>query len=82
MSVAGRVIDRPVLISIVFALTAIVGLYTMGNLALDLMPESEMPRLSVSTSYSRAGPESVEKGVTSVLESALINVNGLKSISS
>ncbi len=82
MSVAGRVIDRPVLISIVFALTAIVGLYTMGNLALDLMPESEMPRLSVSTSYSRASPESVEKGLTSVLESALINVNGLKSISS
>ncbi|MCK7474362.1 MAG: efflux RND transporter permease subunit [Rhodopseudomonas palustris] len=82
MSVAGRVIDRPVLISIVFALVAIVGLYTLGNLALDLMPESEMPRLSVSTSYSRASPESVEKGVTSVLESALINVNGLENISS
>lgn len=82
MSVADKVIDRPVLISIVFALVAIVGLYTLGNLALDLMPESEMPRLSVSTSYSRASPESVEKGVTSVLEGALINVNSLQGISS
>ncbi|NLJ47792.1 MAG: efflux RND transporter permease subunit [Treponema sp.] len=82
MSVADRVVDRPVLISIVFALVAVVGLYTLGDLALDLMPESEMPRLSVSTSYAKASPESVEKSVTAVLESALVNVNGLKKVSS
>ncbi len=82
MSVADRVVERPVLISIVFALVAVVGLYTLGDLALDLMPESEMPRLSISTSYSKASPESVENSVTSVLESALINVSGLKKISS
>ncbi|HSV56324.1 MAG TPA: efflux RND transporter permease subunit [Magnetospirillaceae bacterium] len=82
MSAADRVVDRPVLISIVFGLVAIVGLYTLDNIALDLMPESEMPRLSVSTSYPRASPESVEKAVTAVLESALVNVDQLTGISS
>ncbi len=82
MSVADKVVARPVLISITFALVAVVGLYTLGELALDLMPESETPRLSVSTSYSKASPESVEKAVTAVLESALVNVNGLKKVSS
>lgn len=74
--------ERPILISIAFALVAVVGLYTLGDIALDLMPESEMPRLSVSTSYPKASPESVEKAVTTVLEGALVNVGGLKNISS
>ena len=82
MSVAKRVVERPVLISIAFALVAVVGLYTLGGIALDLMPESEMPRLSVSTSYPKASPESVEKAVTKVLEGALVNVGGLKNLSS
>ena len=82
MSVAKRVVERPVLVAIVFALVMVVSLYTVSDLALDLMPDTERPVLMVSASYSGASPESVEKSVTATLESALINVSGLQSLSS
>lgn len=82
MSVAKRVVARPVLVAIVFALVAIVSLYTLSNIALDLMPDTDMPMLMVMTTYEGASPESVEKTVTATLESALTNLSGLKDMSS
>lgn len=82
MSIANKVVGRPVLVAIVFALIMVVGLYTVSNIALDLMPSIERPVLSVSTSYPGASPESVEKSVTATLESALINISGLKTLTS
>jgi HAE1 family hydrophobic/amphiphilic exporter-1 len=82
MSIANKVVGRPVLVAIVFSLIMIVGLYTVSNIALDLMPSIERPVLSVSTSYPGASPESVEKPVTATLESALINVSGLETLTS
>ncbi|HPB65882.1 MAG TPA: efflux RND transporter permease subunit, partial [Spirochaetales bacterium] len=82
MSVAKKVVERPVLVAIAFALITVVSLYTLSDLALDLMPDTERPVLMVSASYPGASPESVEKSVTAALESALINVSGLQSLSS
>lgn len=82
MSLARSVVSRPVLALIIFALVAVVGLYTVSDLAIDLFPTVERPFLSVRATYSGAGPESVEKEVTEVLESALVNVSGLKRLSS
>ena len=82
MSVAKKVVDRPVLAAIVFALVMIVALYTLSDIALDLMPDMDIPMLMVTASYPGAGPESVEKTVTETLESALINVSGLDELTS
>ncbi len=82
MSVAKKVVDRPVLAAIVFALVMIVALYTLSDIALDLMPDMDMPMLMVTASYPGAGPESVEKTVTETLESALINISGLNKLTS
>ena len=82
MSVAKRAVERPVLVAIAFALIMIVSLYTLSDLALDLMPDTERPVLMVSATYSGASPESVEKSVTAPLESALINLSGLQGLSS
>ncbi len=82
MSVAKRVVERPILFAVLFALIMVVALYTLTDVALDLMPDMDIPMLMVSSSYENAGPESVEKSVTEPLESALINVSGLKNIES
>ncbi len=82
MSIARKVVERPVLVAVVFGLIMITGLYMVADIALDLMPNIERPFLSVSTSYSGASPESVEKTVTAKLESALINVSGLIKLTS
>lgn len=82
MSLAKRVVGRPVLGIVVFGLVAVVALYLVPGVAIDMFPETAMPVLTVRTSYSGASPETVEKSVTRPLESALVNIGGLKSMSS
>ena len=82
MSVAKRIVERPVLIAVAFALVAIVGLYSIGEIALDLFPANEEPTMSVGTSWAGASPASVEKLVTRVLESSLTSLEGLSRITS
>lgn len=82
MSVAKKVVERPVLAAVVFSLIMIVALYSVSDIALELMPDMDMPMLMVTASYSGASPESVEKTVTETLESALINVSGLDELTS
>ena len=80
--IAKRVVERPVLLAIIFAIIAIVGTYTLSDVSIDLFPDIDMPMIVVSTSYEGAGPQSVEKSVTAVLESSLVSLNGLKEITS
>ncbi|MGN0740321.1 MAG: efflux RND transporter permease subunit [Treponema sp.] len=80
MSIARKNLEHPVLVLIVFALLAAVGIFTLKNVALGLFPDVDSPYVMVSATYSNAGPETVEKTVTELLEGALISVNGLKNL--
>ena len=82
MNVSKKVMEHPVLTICVFALIAIVAFFTLGNMQIDLMPDMDMPVAMVMTSYDNAGPESVEKSVTEILESGLISVSNLKEMTS
>ncbi|QQO07454.1 efflux RND transporter permease subunit [Breznakiella homolactica] len=82
MSVAKKVVDRPVLSIIVFALIAVVAGYMVSGIAIDMFPEINMPVLMVMTTYEGAGPETVEKTITRTVESNLVNVSGLKNMTS
>jgi HAE1 family hydrophobic/amphiphilic exporter-1 len=82
VSIAKAVVKRPVLWVVVFALISICAVYLLSNVAVDMFPEIEMPAVMVYTAYPGAGPETVEKSVTKVLESGLANVNGLNELSS
>lgn len=80
MSLSRKTLEHPVLVLIVFALLGFVGLFTLKKVAVGLFPDTETPYVSVSTTYAKAGPESVEETVTKVLESSLVSVNGLKNL--
>jgi len=82
MSVSKKILDHPVLTLCVFALIAVISIFTLGNISIALMPDMEMPTAMVMTTYSNAGPETVEKSVTQVLESGLVSVNNLKKMTS
>lgn len=82
MSVSKKVLEHPVLTICVFALVAIVAFFTLGNIQIDLMPDMDMPVAMVMTTYDNAGPESVEKSVTEIIESGLISVSNLKEMTS
>ena len=80
MSLSRKTLEHPVLFLIVFALLGFVGVFTLQKLSLGLFPEVDSPYISVSTTYTKAGPEAVEKTITEPLEGALISVNGLKNL--
>lgn len=82
MSITRKTLDHPVLTLIVFVLLGLLGLFTVGKIAIALFPETDNPVAMVMTTYTNAGPESVEKTITEPIESALLSLNGLQSMSS
>jgi HAE1 family hydrophobic/amphiphilic exporter-1 len=82
MGAAQKIVSRPVLGIVVFGLVAIIALFMVSGITIDMLPEINMPMLTVSTAYPGAGPETVEETVTRPLEAQLVNVSGLSSISS
>lgn len=77
-----KTLNHPVLTLIVFALLGMMGVFTLSKTEISLMPDIDQPYLMVMSSYTNAGPESVEKSVTNLVENALASLNSLKSISS
>ncbi|MDC7235080.1 MAG: efflux RND transporter permease subunit [Spirochaetales bacterium] len=82
MSITQTVVNRPVAVSIVFALFIGLAAFLVPSIPVELFPDMEMPTIIVNTTYTGAGPEDVEKNVTEVLEKQLSNVSDLQSISS
>ena len=80
--ISEKTLQHPILTLMIFVLLGLMGLFTIGNTSISLMPDVDMPYLTVSASYSNAGPESVEKSVTTVIENSLVSLSNLKSISS
>ncbi len=82
MSISKSTLSHPVLTLIVFALLGILGFFSLQRVAIALMPDIDMPVIMISTTYKNAGPESVEKSVTQILESGLVSVSGLQEMTS
>ena len=82
MSIANKIVKKPVLGIVIFGLIAIVAMFLVQGIPIDMFPEINPPFLLVMTPYRGAGPETVEKSVTRVLESQLVNISGLQNISS
>jgi HAE1 family hydrophobic/amphiphilic exporter-1 len=66
----------------VFCAAILVGGVCLGLLPIDLMPEMDLPAITVITLYEGAAPEDVETKVTEVLERHLSTVPELKHIRS
>ena len=73
-------VKRPVMVSVIFIMMGLFGIYSLFDLPIDLMPEIEAPYISVITIYKGAGSEEVEEKITKVVESALSSTSGMKNI--
>ncbi len=82
MNIAELSVNRPVAILMVYVLICTIAVLFVPQLAVDMFPSTDFPTLSVSCSYSGAGPEEVEKNVTIPLEDALASLEDLEEITS
>ncbi len=76
------VLSRPMTVVTVFVLLVLVGLFTVGDIPIDLLPYLSPPYVVVSTVYPAAGPEEVETSITDELEDSLLNISGLNLLTS
>ena len=73
---------RPVAIFMLFIAAVVFGLFSLGKLPVNLMPELTYPTLTVRTEYEGAAPEEVENDISRPIEEALGVIGGLQRISS
>lgn len=75
-------VKRPVgVIMIVLAIIAL-GFVSVRNLAVDLLPEIDLPIAVVATTYTDAAPEEIESTISKPLESAISSIEGIEGIQS
>ncbi|MBU1068448.1 efflux RND transporter permease subunit [Myxococcota bacterium] len=82
MSLSRTFVHRPTATLIFFLAITLMGLVSLKFMKLDLMPDMEIPVITVVTVYPGASPEDVEKNVTKVLEEQLSTVSGVDEITS
>ncbi len=75
-------IRRPVAIAMTYAGVALLGLAAWRNIPIELLPDTQLPRLTVAGAWRGASPETVEAFLTSPLESSIQQVRGVEKITS
>jgi multidrug efflux pump subunit AcrB len=75
-------IRRPVAVTMAYVAIALLGWAAWRNVPLELLPETQLPQLSVQVEWAGSSPEAVEAFVTSPLEGAIQQIAGVEKITS
>jgi hydrophobic/amphiphilic exporter-1 (mainly G- bacteria), HAE1 family len=75
-------IKRPVVATVMMLTLVTLGLFSLRRLPIDMMPDVEIPVLSILTEYPGASPEAVEREVTKKIEEAVNPISGVKHVQS
>ncbi len=70
-------VRRPIGTAMVFVAVVVLGIVGTRRLAVDLMPEVDMPRITVTVSYEGVAPEEMETLVTRPIEQVLSTIEGV-----
>lgn len=73
-------INRPIAVSMIYLTIAALGVAAFRNIPIELLPDTTLPRLSVSSSWAGSSPETVEAFLTAPLEAAIQQVRGVERI--
>ena len=82
MSLYRTSVNHPVTVSLVFITVAILGVFALSKLSINLFPDMGTNSIMVMTSYSGASAEDIETNITKTLENTLNGVSDLKHLSS
>ncbi|MFC2165478.1 efflux RND transporter permease subunit [Acidobacteriota bacterium] len=73
---------RPVTTFMFFTAIILLGIVSLRELSVDLLPDISYPRLSVVTKYSGVAPEEIETLITADLEAAVSRIPGMRRVES
>jgi len=82
MNIISTSVKRPITVTMFYVSVFFIGLYFLTKIPLGLTPNTELPKLTVSTYCSNASPVTVEALVTSRIEAVANTVKGVTKVSS
>jgi len=82
MKITEICVKKPVLAWMMMAATVVFGLVAGSRIGISQFPDIDFPNISVSVTWEGAAPEVIENDVVEILEEALIQVEGVKTITS
>jgi HAE1 family hydrophobic/amphiphilic exporter-1 len=75
-------VKRPIFTTMVTLILVILGAVSLSRLQIDMLPNIELPTLSIRTDYEGASPEVMERLVTQIIEEIVATVPGVEEITS
>ncbi len=82
MSIPRLAIQRPVTMFMISMVIILLGAISLTRLPVDLMPDTQMPTITVRVNYAGVGPLEMEELVTRPIEQAVSAVAGLDRVDS
>ncbi len=73
-------VNKPVTTLMIFIAMVVLGLTSMSLLGIDLLPEIEIPAISIVTLYEGAGPEEMETLITEPIEDILSTISRVDNV--
>ena len=75
-------VNRPIFTTMVTLIFVILGAVSLSRLQIDMLPNIELPTLTIRTDYEGASPEVMERLVTQIVEEIVATVPGIEEITS
>ena len=75
-------VRRPIFTTMVTLILVILGSVSLSRLQIDMLPDIELPTLTIRTDYEGASPEVMERLVTRIIEEIVAVVPGVEEITS
>lgn len=82
MNIPKFAVNRPLTVTMIFIALVLFGLISLQRLPIDMLPEMEVPVITVIVPYPGASAEDVERDVVEYLENELVAVPGLDDLRS
>ncbi len=75
-------VDHPVATWMLFCALIVTGIYALPRLNIEAMPETELPELSIITSWNGASPSAIQRAITLPIEEAVAGCHAVEDIDS
>ncbi len=82
MNLTDACVRKPVFAWMLMAATVVFGLVAGGRIGISQFPDVDFPTINVSASWEGAAPEVMENEVVETLEEALIQIEGIRTLTS
>jgi HAE1 family hydrophobic/amphiphilic exporter-1 len=76
----GESLKRPVAVAMAYTAVALLGVAAWRNIPIEMLPDRNLPQLTVNGSWHGASPETTEAFLTAPLEAAIQQVRGVEKI--